>query len=74
MSTETEVETKPSVDGTVPPVWPPETHLLRKKDLPVKEGSIALCGAKLMGLDLRGTSVQNVCKKCLETRKRECGV
>lgn len=65
-------ETAPEVDTTAPPAWPPVQHIVHKKDLPVREGSIALCGAKLMGLDLgRLRDAQGeVCSACLEEFKR----
>ncbi len=46
--------------------WPPVAHIIHKKDMPAKEGTIALCGAKLMGLDLgRLNDAGNVCPKCV---------
>jgi hypothetical protein len=67
MSTETE----PNL-AEAPPAWPPVQHIVHKDDLPVKEGDIALCGEKLMGLYLgmlpegRGP----VCGKCLEAARK----
>ena len=62
MSTETE-----PVLADAPPCWPPVAHIIHKKDQPAKEGTIALCGAKLMGLDLgRLNDAGNVCPKCVE--------
>ena len=51
--------------------WPPKAHIVRRKDLPAKEGTIALCGAKLMGMDLNGDVTKSSCEKCLEIMKRE---
>lgn len=49
-----------------PPSWPPLAHLIRNEDKPVKEGTIALCGAKLMGIELGRLSQASgkVCEKC----------
>lgn len=60
--TKTDTKTK-SGSGNV---WPPLAHLCREK--PPKEGSLALCGAKLMGLDLPNAT--KVCRKCTEIAKR----
>ncbi len=51
--------------------WPPKAHIVRLEDLPVKEGTIALCGAKLMGMDLKGNVLKAACGKCLEIMRRE---
>lgn len=62
MSAQTVTETA-SVEA--PPCWPPLAHMTRKSDGPVREGILALCGAKLMGIDLgdpRGG--RSVCFKC----------
>lgn len=61
----TEVEVEPMTDEA-PPSWPPLAHIIRKKDRPIKEGTIAICGAKLMGIDLgRLNEVSGkVCEKC----------
>lgn len=68
--------TEPVVEpllGDAPPCWPPVQHIVRNEDRPVKEGTLALCGEKLMGLDLgalrdgRG----EVCAKCAEAFVRE---
>lgn len=55
----------------VPLSWPPspEVHIVRKKDLPVRPGMIALCGAKLLGVDLKGQ--RPTCKKCIEVAGKE---
>lgn len=64
-------ETKPKLTDDVCTQWPPKAHLVRKEDLPAKEGTIALCGAKLMGLDLEGHPFKANCKKCIEVMQRE---
>jgi len=61
----TEPMTEPMLDD-VPPTWPPLAHIIREEDKPVKEGTIALCGTKLMGLDLglvKDVSGK-ICEKC----------
>lgn len=69
----TETVTEP-VDA--PPCWPPVQHIVHESDRPVREGTIALCGAKLMGIDLgrlreaRG----EVCSKCVAEFKRRAGL
>lgn len=64
-TTITEPEVEPMIDE-VPPSWPPLAHLIRKEDQPVKEGTIALCGAKLMGVDLGSVNKASgkICEKC----------
>lgn len=73
MQTETitEPEVKPDL-GDVPPTWPPVQHIIRNEDKPAREGTIALCGAKLMGIDLgRLRDAQGkVCGKCLKEFQR----
>jgi hypothetical protein len=71
MTTETIVE--PQL-ADAPPCWPPKAHIRDKRKGPLKDGALALCGAKLMGLDLEGTSVNNVCKECVEIARRELGL
>lgn len=61
-------QTKPKTSNGSGTVWPPLAHLTRER--PPKEGSLALCGAKLMGLDLPNAT--KVCRKCVEIAKR-CG-
>lgn len=51
--------------------WPPKSHIVRKEDLPAKEGTVALCGAKLMGMDLQGNTLKAQCDKCQEIMRRE---
>lgn len=69
MSTTTTIEptteTKPS-NGDVLDQWPPVQHLIDKKDRPAKPGTIALCGVKLMGMDLGkfDPAKSEVCPKC----------
>ena len=69
----TQLDTEP-VLSDAPPCWPPLAHLIREEDQPVKPGTIALCGAKLMGIDLGGVSQARVCAKCVEIFKRELGL
>lgn len=71
MTTTTITETKPVLDDA-PPCWPPVSHIIRKEDEPVKPGTIALCGEKLMGLDLGWGRAS--CKKCEAERRRMLGI
>jgi hypothetical protein len=68
----TEPVTKPMTDE-VPPSWPPIAHIIRNEDRPAKEGTIAICGTKLMGIDLgRLNEVSGkVCEKCTEVLRKE---
>lgn len=66
MSTTT--DTKPKLDDTIGQ-WPPMAHIERKSDGPLKEGKLALCGAKLMGIPLDDAS--QMCEKCIAIFKRE---
>lgn len=62
MTTTTKTEPK-----TSEPIgqWPPLAHLVHKDNLPAKDGDLALCGAKLMGLnDLDDSS--HICEKCIK--------
>lgn len=72
MTTETitEIETDSKLDSGA--CWPPLCHLIDKREYPgpVKEGDIALCGAKLMGIDLQNVAVRKVCAKCIEEAQR----
>lgn len=77
--TETQTETQTETDvqpdlGDAPPCWPPKAHIIRKKDQPAKEGTIALCGAKLMGIDLDNAAANQVCDKCVAIARKEMGV
>lgn len=65
MSTETLTEPKTS---DAPPCWPPVAHIRDKRNADKK---VALCGAKLMGLDL--DDADKLCPKCVEIFKREVG-
>ena len=47
-------------------VWPPLAHLCREK--PAKKGSLALCGAKLEGINLADAS--KVCTKCIKIAQK----
>lgn len=63
----TELETAPTVEAP-PDQWPPLAHIYDKRD-PEKK---ALCGAKLMGIDLGSLhNAANVCEKCVEILQRE---
>jgi hypothetical protein len=66
---EPEVEAaEPMLDEDAPPEWPPVQHIIRNEDRPAKPGTIALCGEKLMGIDL-GPLLEargKVCEKCLK--------
>jgi hypothetical protein len=74
MSTATEPEVEPKLDDA-PPCWPPVSHIIRNEDKPAKPGTIALCGAKLMGIDLGRLKDANstLCPKCVEALKRYLG-
>lgn len=72
------IATEPVVDpllGDTPPCWPPVQHIVRNEDRPVREGTLALCGEKLMGLDLGALrdAKGEVCAKCAEAFLREAG-
>jgi hypothetical protein len=66
MSTILDTETQLD-DGTMSE-WPPLAHIHDKREGKLKEGKLALCGAKLMGLDL--PDAVKVCEKCIEIAKR----
>ena len=68
----TEPVIEPMVDE-VPSCWPPLAHIIRNGDKPAKEGTIAICGTKLMGIDLgRLNDVSGkVCDKCVEALRKE---
>lgn len=67
----TQTDTDPAL-GEAPPCWPPLAHIIREEDRPVKEGTIALCGAKMMGIDLSDAPASTVvCGKCAEIALRE---
>lgn len=67
----TETLTDPATEA--PPVWPPVSHIKRGRDK-VKPGDLALCGAKLMGIDLTGMHVDKKCEKCEAIYRRERGL
>lgn len=70
MSTSTTI--KPKLSGDELTQWPPKAHIVRRKDLPVKEGTTALCGAKMMGIDLGDLSANmKACPKCSEIAQGE---
>jgi len=75
VETITEPEVKPSM-GDVPTDWPPLQHIRDKRKGPLKEGALALCGAKLMGIDLGRLQEARgkVCDKCVEIAKKELGL
>lgn len=63
----TDTKTKPSTGDTIGQ-WPPQAHIAQVKNGEVvKEGDVALCGAKLMGLDLE--TATKVCEECLKIAK-----
>jgi hypothetical protein len=69
MSTKTETKPKPVLsDGTMNQ-WPPLAHIERKSAGPLREGKLALCGAKLMGIRLPDAT--KVCEKCIEIARKE---
>jgi len=72
MSTSTELDTKPMTSDGAPPQWPPLAHIERKSDGPLVEGKLALCGAKLMGIELNDAT--KVCTKCVRIAKQELGL
>lgn len=66
----TETITEP-VLADAPPCWPPVQHIIRNEDKPAKPGTIALCGAKLMGIDIGPlrTATGKVCEECAKVFK-----
>lgn len=60
----TETKTQPTTD--TPTQWPPLAHIRNTSSGPLQEGDKALCGAKLMGIDLEGMHAGRVCKECIE--------
>jgi len=69
--TSTETVTKPALSDDAPAQWPPKAHIILKKDQPAKEGTVALCGTKLMGIDLENAAVDSICQKCVTVAKRD---
>lgn len=69
MSTETKTEEQTARKGTLDQ-WPPKAHFVRREDLPVREGSYALCGKKLMGLELDGSVKKATCARCTQIMER----
>jgi len=65
----TTTETKPKTGSGAPPIWPPLAHIARKPQGTVKEGDLALCGAKLMGINLPDAT--KVCTKCIRIARQE---
>lgn len=69
--TDTLTDTEPRL-ADAPPCWPPEVHIIHDRDRPVKEGTRALCGAKLMGIDMSGAPPNTpICERCLEIAAKE---
>jgi hypothetical protein len=64
----TSIETKPQL-GSPSDHWPPMAHIERKSDGPLREGKLALCGAKLMGIPL--DDAHKVCEECIEIARKE---
>lgn len=62
-TTTMQTKTKPALDDALA-CWPPKAHIIHKRDQPAKKGTIALCGAKLMGIDLPDDTPP--CDKCLK--------
>lgn len=65
----TDTKTKPSTGDTIGQ-WPPQAHIFKSHGVTAskpKEGDVALCGAKLMGLDL--PTATKVCEECLKIAK-----
>ncbi len=60
-STPSAPSTLPSPSETVLAQWPPEVHIVFGNVAP---GKRALCGARLMGIDMTGTPDREVCTKC----------
>lgn len=61
----TETQTKPTTD--TPTQWPPQAHIAKKAPGTVQEGDVALCGAKLMGINL--DDAHKVCEECVRILK-----
>ncbi len=57
---------KPKTSDSPPISWPPKAHIIDKRGGPLVEGKLALCGAKMMGIDLEGMAVTAMCAECLE--------
>jgi len=60
-----QVQDKTRLTDVVSDQWPPLAHIT--EDMPVRDGSLALCGAKLMGIELPDAAV--VCTKCIKILK-----
>lgn len=66
METTTIAPPSPSTAPAEPmAAWPPLAHIL-PHSRPVTPGEKALCGARMMGIDLGFGNVPNVCKRCIE--------
>lgn len=64
--TKTTEEPKPITSDGAPPCWPPKAHIVDKRT----DKKVALCGAKMMGIDLEGMAVKDVCKECVRIAGR----
>jgi hypothetical protein len=64
----TSIETKPQL-GSPSDHWPPLAHIERKSAGPLREGKLALCGAKLMGIPI--DSAHKVCEQCIKIARQE---
>lgn len=69
MNVQTDTDVEPTSEA--PDCWPPLAHLVPPGiPLPVKPGTKALCGARLMGIDLRDAADCKVCERCLAVARR----
>ena len=57
-------QTKTKLSNGTGTHWPPLAHLADKLKGTVTEGDYALCGAKLMGINLPDAA--KVCQKCIK--------
>lgn len=60
-----ETKTDMPIDTEAPDCWPPLAHIFGGPGR-AKKGDRALCGVKLMGIDLDGAVNVKMCKRCLE--------
>jgi hypothetical protein len=63
-----QLDTKPKTSDGTGNCWPPLAHIFDQSKGAVKEGDTALCGAKLMGIDLPDAT--KLCKNCIEIAKQ----
>lgn len=61
-----------TTDTEAPDCWPPLAHIFEgaRKARP---GDRAVCGAKLMGIDLNDAPGVKLCQKCLDIVERQGG-